>query len=256
MSSAPAAASHTLSLFEPPYDELIPCTTDMVRGMTELRTWRGRALVWSLTGAPHQLREFEALRRRAPGIPLLVLLPGPNEVSAAAELLPLVRSLSPRAVVPDGLLETPFRIRHALALPPRNIPAAVTDYLIRRHVLRRPRAAREFQRIAELAPETRSITALSRRMYTSRRTLGRHFIAGEMPVPSHCLQFLRLLHVAIYLQNDEGAMFRVASRFGYPDGFTMSNQMKRLTGYRPSEVRELLGWEWVVEAWLQKEGVV
>jgi hypothetical protein len=33
----------------------------------------------------------------------------------------------------------------------------------------------------------------------------------------------------------------------------MSNQMKRLIGHRPSEVRELLGWEWLVEAWLKQE---
>jgi hypothetical protein len=28
--------------------------------------------------------------------------------------------------------------------------------------------------------------------------------------------------------------------------------MKRLCGHRPSEVRELLGWEWIVEAWLDR----
>jgi hypothetical protein len=32
--------------------------------------------------------------------------------------------------------------------------------------------------------------------------------------------------------------------------------MKRLIGYRPSEVRRLLGWEWLVEAWLLKEKLV
>jgi hypothetical protein len=30
--------------------------------------------------------------------------------------------------------------------------------------------------------------------------------------------------------------------------------MKRLIGYRPSQVRELPGWEWLVEAWLKQEG--
>jgi hypothetical protein len=33
----------------------------------------------------------------------------------------------------------------------------------------------------------------------------------------------------------------------------MSNQMKRMIGYRPTEVREHLGWEWIVEAWLRRE---
>jgi AraC-like DNA-binding protein len=57
------------------------------------------------------------------------------------------------------------------------------------------------------------------------------------------------------MHNDEAAVFRIAARFGYPDGFTMSNQMKRLVGHRPSEVRQLLGWEWIVEAWLKREGL-
>jgi hypothetical protein len=29
--------------------------------------------------------------------------------------------------------------------------------------------------------------------------------------------------------------------------------MKRLTGFRPTDVRQRLGWEWVVEAWLRRE---
>jgi hypothetical protein len=29
--------------------------------------------------------------------------------------------------------------------------------------------------------------------------------------------------------------------------------MKRLIGYRPTEVRAWLGWEWVIEAWLRRE---
>jgi hypothetical protein len=32
--------------------------------------------------------------------------------------------------------------------------------------------------------------------------------------------------------------------------------MKRMIGYRPTEVRNLLGWEWIVEAWLRREQVV
>ena len=29
--------------------------------------------------------------------------------------------------------------------------------------------------------------------------------------------------------------------------------MKRMIGFRPSEVRQRLGWEWIVEAWLRRE---
>jgi AraC-like DNA-binding protein len=253
MRSLPVAAAREISLFAPPYHALHSCPAEIVTELTDVDCWKGCAIVWQLTGQPEQMRHFEALRFKAPGLPLLVLLPPPSDIQSILEILPLVRSLSPRMILPFGVLDTPYRLKQMLTLPPRGIPAAVTDHLVRRGLLRTRKGVREFQRIMELSPDTSSIAMLSRRMYTSRRTLGRHFLATGMPVPSHCLHFGRLIHVAIALQNDDAAVFRIASRYGYPDGFTMSNQMKRLIGYRPSEVRELLGWEWIVEAWLKQE---
>jgi hypothetical protein len=45
----------------------------------------------------------------------------------------------------------------------------------------------------------------------------------------------------------------VATSLGYPDGFSLSNQMQRLMGLRPSLMRDCFGWEWIVEAWLFQE---
>ena len=244
-----------LAVFRPPYDRLSPCVPDAIEQLHDVDSWKGSAVVWLLTDRPSQMAHFEALRYKPAGLPLIVLLPPPSQIGDVIDLLPMVRHLTPRMILPHGLVDTPYRLRQILAAPPRAVPATLTEYLVRRGLLRNRKAMREFQRIVELAPETRSISSLSRRMYTSRRTLGRHFIGSGMPVPSHCLQFARLFHVALQLQIDDSAVFRIASRFGYTDGFTMSNQMKRLIGYRPSDVRELLGWEWIVEAWLKKEGV-
>jgi AraC-like DNA-binding protein len=255
MSSIPAAAARALAILEPPYEQLRPCGPEIIAELKDVDDWKGRAVVWSLNAQSVQMAYFEALRCKAVGLPLLVLLPPPAQIRDVLDVLPIVRGLSPRMILPHGLVDTTHRLRQVLASPPRGLATGLTDYLVRRGLLRRRKAVREFHRVVELAPGTRSISALSRRMYTSRRTLGRHFVASNLPVPSHCLQFARLLHVAVQLQVDDAAMFRVASRFGYSDGFTMSNQMKRLIGYRPSEVRDLLGWEWLVEAWLKKEGI-
>jgi AraC-like DNA-binding protein len=253
MSSAASAATRSLSLFAPPYDRLVPCPPDMLLRLVAVDEWKGCAVVWQLSSEPDQMREFDLLRNKVPGLPLLILLPPPADIHRILDLVPLLRLLSPRLILPYGLLDTPERLRQVLALPPRGLPRVVTEYLVRRGIIRRRPAVRELQRIFELAPETGSITILSRRMYTSRRTLGRHFASTGLPVPSHCLHFARLLHVAVHLQSEDTPMFKVATRFGYPDGFTMSNQMKRLIGYRPTQVRELLGWEWLVEAWLERE---
>jgi AraC-like DNA-binding protein len=255
MSSLPAAAARTLSLFAPPYEHTVPCTPDVIRELVDVDDWKGCALVWQLNGEPQQMEEYDALRHRAPGFPLLVLLPPPSDIHKAIAMLPLVRVLAPRMILPHGLIDTPYRLRQVLSMPPRGLATAVTEYLVRRGTLTKRPLVREMQRIFELAADTNSIATLARRMYTSRRTLGRHFSAQGLPVPSHCLHFARIAHVAVQLQNDDAAIFRVAARYGYPDGFTLSNQMKRLTGHRPSEVRELLGWEWIVESWLKKERI-
>lgn len=255
MSSLPAAAARALSLFSPPYEELTPCSPELIRQLHAVDDWKGSAVVWQLVRRADHMKTYDALRHKAPGLPLFVLLPPPQDIDDVIDMLPLIRGLSPRVILPFGLFDTPYRLRQILAIPPRSIATAVTDHLTRRGLLRTRKGIREFHRIMELAPSTSSIALLARRMYTSRRTLGRHFAATNMPVPSHCLHFGRLLNVAIQLQQDDGAMFRIAARFGYPDGFTMSNQMKRLIGYRPSEVRDLLGWEWIVEAWLKIERI-
>ncbi|HSJ10384.1 MAG TPA: AraC family transcriptional regulator [Longimicrobiales bacterium] len=253
MSSLPATAAHTLALFQPPYAELTPCTTSTVAELRHFSAWKGKVLVWQLNGGAHQQSEYEALRDKTPGLPLMILLPPPSELRRALDLLPLLRSLGPRGVLPHGFIDSAHRLRQALGTPPGSLGAAVVTLIERMGITDDRKVLRELHRIIELSATTRSIAMLSRRMYTSRRTLGRHFEAHGLPVPSHCLHFGRLLHVALQLQGTDTAMFRIAGRFGYPDGFTMSNQMKRLTGFRPTQVRELLGWEWLVEAWIRKE---
>jgi hypothetical protein len=66
----------------------------------------------------------------------------------------------------------------------------------------------------------------------------------------------RLLRVAVELQTTEATVASIAIHHGYPDGFSVSNQMERLIGHRPSEIRERLGWEWILEAWLKREAEI
>lgn len=243
------AVEDRLRLFGPPYNRFEAGVDRALSG----EAVAGSAVVWWLMDGTGQQAEYERLKGRPPGLPLIVLLPSARDIGSTLPLLREVRSLEPRTVLPSAYLGTPDRLREVLAAPPRGLAETVTRYLRRRGLLRGDEVAGQVQRIFELAPEVRSITRLARRMYTSRRTLGRHFAAAGLPVPSHWLQFARLLQVSIHLQNETTAIFRIATRSGYPDGFTLSNQMKRMIGYRPSEVRERLGWEWIVEAWLRRE---
>jgi len=90
-------------------------------------------------------------------------------------------------------------------------------------------------------------------VYMSRRALGRTFLREGLPVPSHWLHLSRVLRASLDIQWHGDTLMRAASRHGYPDGFSLSNQMKRLTGVRPSDVKAHIGWEWLFEAWIQQE---
>lgn len=239
-----------LALFAPPYEEFQ--TIDASWAAPSLPP-RGLALIWWLVDGRLQEEEFQRLYDRPPGLGLVIVLPPARELARALPLLSYLTALEAKAVLPTGRINSPARVREVLSLAPTQLAPAVTQYLVRRHLLRSDEMRRQVARILELAPEVGSISKLARRLHTSRRTLGRHFAAAGLPVPSHWLQFARLMHVAVRLQRDPAAVFRAAARCGYPDGFTMSNQMKRLVDCRPSEVRTHIGWEWIVECWIRKE---
>lgn len=239
-----------LSVFSPPYAALRPI---QIGWAPQSVPPRGEAIVWRLSDSARQEQEFDWLAARPVGLPLIVVLPPAREISRALPLLGYVPSLDPKVILPAGRVVAPPRLRELLGAPPRHLPRMVVAYLARRQLLLTDAIRRDVRRIFERAPDTRSIAKLALLASTSRRTLGRRFAELGLPVPSHWLQFARLLHVAVRLQNEQTAAFRIAARFGYPDGFTMSNQMKRLIDLRPTDIRQCLGWEWIVEAWLAQE---
>ena len=248
----PLPAEDRLCLIAPPYDRFHAPTSLALHDAIGMR---GAAYVWWLVDGVEQKPEFDFLLVRPLSVPLVIVLPPPEEITRTLPLLNQVRRLNARAVLPVGIMDTPRRIRDLLNVPPSPFGASVAQYFVQRGLVRDAGIERTIQRIMEIAPDTRTITQLSKRLYTSRRTLGRQFAAAGLPVPSHWLQFARLLHVALHLQREPHAVFRIAMRLGYADGFTLSNQMKRLIGMRPTELRDYVGWEWIVEAWLTNEGL-
>lgn len=213
---------------------------------------RGECIVWFLRpgSSAADVERVQAMRQ---GRTLVVILPPAEEIMQVRAVLPRIAEMAPHGVLPAGHIATPEHIQALLQLPPRDLAGRIIDYLTFRRVLRPGEMRREIRKVLELAREVTSIAALSRRLYMSRRTLGRHLETHRLPVPSHWLQFGRLMYVANQLQCGNSAVFRVATAFGYPDGFTMSNQMRRMLGIRPSQLRDYLGIEWMIDAWLDYE---
>jgi transcriptional regulator GlxA family with amidase domain len=148
----------------------------------------------------------------------------------------------------------PRELAYLLLGEPRSLAAEFIDYLMWRGMALDPETRRIISRFVELSAQVRTLSGAARGVYLSRRALGRRFRDRGLPVPSHWLQLCRILRATMKLQSSpRSSLHEVARSLGYPDGFTLSNQMNRLVGFRPSTARERLGWEWVVEAWLDRE---
>lgn len=247
----PASPRPALSLLCHPYRALIPFTGGRSR-LKELGRAPGSALVWRM-GPATRPPEAELVRARPGGLALLVVLPDVGRLARNPELVQLVQELRPQGILPDHRAPSARELAQVLRRPPSDLASDVADYLSWRGIEMDRDTTRLVRRIVELSAELRSVSALARSMYVSRRALGRRFLGRGLPVPSHWLQMSRLLRVALRLQNSDATVFSVAYEFGYPDGFSVSNQMHRLIGVRPTDVRERLGWEWILERWLRRE---
>lgn len=240
-----------LSLLLPPYARLQPAeaSTSSLRGFSGCP---GVAIVWRMGSGGDEAR-VRALRARPGGLSLLALLPPERDLTDSPSLALQLHQLRPQGILPHHPDPAASDLAQVLRRPPADLSGEVVDYLRWRGFALDRETVQLLRRIIDLSSELRSIASVSRSMYLSRRALGRRLTTRGLPVPSHWLQIGRLLRVAIRLQNSDATVSSVAFEHGYPDGFALSNQMERLIGYRPSDVRRHLGWEWLVESWLRRE---
>ncbi len=190
---------------------------------------------------------------RLAGVALAIILPDSDERAPLVPILRAVQKTRPQAVVPHHETLRPHEIAQVIRRPPVALAQSVTDYMAWRGFSVDPTTRNIIQRIVELSARLSTITDLARSLYVSRRALGRRLLNSGLPVPSHWLHIARLIRATIKLQNSTESLFKVATSLGYPDGFSMSNQMHRLCGIRPQHTRERYGWEWVFESWLVRE---
>ncbi len=213
---------------------------------------RGAALLWNLREGDWG-GAFRAVRDRPPGVALMVILPPSSEMEGVDRILELMEHCRPHSVLPFLEEVDPEEIVAVLRRFPSELPLEVTDYLTWRGLDVDLDTRRLLRKTLELSESLRTVAALARSLYMSRRALGRRFMTRGLPVPSHWLHLGRVLRASLRLQSSQDSLFSIACELGYPDGFSLSNQMRRLTGLRPSIMKGCSGWEWIVEAWLERE---
>ena len=241
-----------LRRFVHPYTGLLPMESDPDAPTGPVEVPRGEAMVWQVQ-LPLAAEVFEVVRGREPGTALVVLLPPSDRIENAADLLRIVELCRPQSVLPHHPEPDPLDLQSLLRRPPDDLATEVTDYIAWRGIVLDADTRHLLRRTIEMSADLRTISGLARSLYLSRRALGRRFMSRGIPVPSHWLHLGRILRAAIALQNSAGSLFDIACDLGYPDGFSLSNQMKRLADTRPSAARDYLGTEWVLESWLRRE---
>lgn len=239
-----------LHTFASPYQLLRPLANPDRLGPEE--GLRSTALVWSM-GSEFDETLLRLLRWRTAGVPLVVIAPPAREIDDEGNLLRVLELCRPIAMLPFHQEPNALDLRVLLRQTPDPFAGMVVDYLTWRGLVLDLDVRQQIRRIIDLSGEIRTVSGLARGMYISRRALGRRLLTLGLPVPSHWLHFSRLLRAVIRVQQGEAGLATIAVRLGYPDGFSLSNQMKRLTGFRPTDAKKRLGWEWLVEAWLQTE---
>ena len=242
---------HSLRLLTPPYAVLEPLEATQV-DVRRSNRGPGSCMVWSMGTRAN--RHMGALVRSRPGgTSLIIVLPLGEDLESSSGLAVTVHHVRPQGILPHHPEPNAADLAQVLRRPPGDLGAEVMDYLRWRGFVIDRETVHLVRRVLDLSSELRSVSSVARSLYVSRRALGRRLQNRGLPVPSHWLQLGRLLRVATRLQNSEATVSSVAFEHGYPDGFSLSNQMERLIGHRPSDVREWLGWEWLVESWLQRE---
>ena len=212
----------------------------------------GWVLTWNL-GSARWRDGGPVVTSRFAGLALVIILPDGHDRLSVLRILRLIERTRPQVVLPHHEGPSPREIASVIRRPPTSLASSVTDYLEWRGVPLEPGTRNILRRTIELSDRVQTIAALARNLYMSRRALGRRLLGQELPVPSHWLQIARILRATIKLQNSDASLFSIATSLGYPDGFSLSNQMKRLCGIRPLEARQRLGWEWLFETWLARE---
>lgn len=236
----------------PPYDELEPHSLDRERTPPPLPL--GTILCVRVRDVARDWAAVEAcvptLRARYPAAPVILhVAHAPN--ADAVHLARLAAFLSVRAILVDDEPIAPT-LRRLMTRSP-DLGAEVVEWLPLRGIRIAPECAPLVRDVVRLARAHRAVRDLLREIGESEPGARKRLRGRGLPAPSGWFCAARALHAALHLQGSrERTLHDVALDCGYSEHSTLSRQMVRVFGLRPSTVRELIGWEPLADRWVAR----
>ena len=105
--------------------------------------------------------------------------------------------------------------------------------------------------ISALPVEDLRVQLLADRLGVGRRTLVRRLRSSGLPAPHAWIVLARTLHAHRVILRG-GTLKEAAMTAGFPDQFTMSNAIHRISRFRPSEM-DSVRWQQLVEVWIARQ---
>jgi AraC-like DNA-binding protein len=192
-----------------------------------------------------------ALRHRFVSTPLALWVPGDSPAGDVARLARRSVRLGVRAVVSK---EEPLgpTLRGMLTTPP-HLDADAVEWFWLRGLNFTPDIAYMVQGIFLLAPTHRTLSDLLSALHIPASSMGAKLSKKILPPASNWLHLAHAMYSALRLQSSpDTSVCRVALEFGYGDHSALSRQLIRNFGLRPSAIRETLGWEWLLDRWVER----
>jgi AraC-like DNA-binding protein len=123
-------------------------------------------------------------------------------------------------------------------------------------LMRRPTRAL-IAEIVDAPPNASALSQVFALRVRKERTVRNSFRISDLPAPRVFFALARLLHAALAIQRDnQRPLLDIAMEAGYSDAAGLAHQMRRVLGLRPGQVRGTLGWEWLLDHWCRRTGLL
>ena len=243
-----------VSLLSPPYER---CCANVVSPaqLSRASLAPGTVLALHLRCPDSDLkllpRWIPAVRAAHPNAAVILCL----DDTSSSRMLRVARaagSLRVRAVVPRD--EPVAAILRRALTEPDDLPGDIVEWLRLRNVPVGPVLGHVIQQMFALAHEYAEVTDLLRTIGEPETSARFRFRKKGLPSPRRWLQAARALQIAMRLQAEpRTSLMEVALELGYSDHSAISQAIMRTFRLRPGKLRETLGWEWLLDRWLEAE---